>query len=142
MTERIREWRTQLDRFLNREAKVRDLLKATIPLWLCLAVGMIVAIAALVAQANAREADQLRSRIDSCQLRNSAQEAARRDNVNIIATLELNFPGVPEIIAALRESQSTAAGIDTDCDDDGWLTQADYTEDVYPPYLPVKKVPS
>lgn len=138
MTTQLRAWRSQLSTFLNREAKVKDLLKATLPLWLCLACGTIIAIGVLMYQASEAETSRLRQRTDSCQIRNSAQEAARQDNVGIIDTVEIYVTN-PLIIDALRESQSLPAIIDTDCNDDGFLTTADYVSDIYPLNLPLAK---
>lgn len=138
MTNKLLEFRVRFETFLNGEAKVRDLLKATIPLWLCLAIGTVSGIGALSWQAADREASRNASRMYSCQLRNSAQEAARLDNLGIINVIEANVADAV-IIAALVNSQTTPARIDADCNADGFLTTADYLPDVFPPDLPIKK---
>lgn len=145
---KVQELRERTDRFLNREAKVRDLLKATIPLWLCLAVGTVVAVLVLIIQADDREASRLAQRTDSCQTRNSAQQAGRSDNVAAILGLGVQFgadTSDPRVVAVLA-TQSTPAVVDTDCDADGWLTTNDYVPCTVPDCnvpidLPIKKEP-
>lgn len=140
------ELRTEFQKFLDKEATVRSLLKATLPLWGSLVLAVVLGIGALAWQANQREQETAARRTDSCQIRNTAQQAGRYGNDGIIGVVEDNLPD-PEINQELRESQAPAALIDTDCDGDGLLTLADYVPGadrlpeglLYPVGLPLLK---
>jgi hypothetical protein len=66
------------------------------------------------------------TRLDACQKRNSAQEAARSDIDVVLDAVEARSSEGAEFRAELEPHLSTADDFDTDCNHDGKLTDADY----------------
>lgn len=132
---RWQEWRQKIRDILDREAKVRDLVKASLPLWISVVAGCFVGLLTLSAQSQQREDDLDNTRLSSCQLRNSAQEAGRLDNLAILNGLRDPFPDADLLIDALVASQSRPSDVDSDCNGDDVLTSLDYG-DLAPADLP------
>ncbi len=61
MKARIRAFREKVREILDREAKVRDLVKATLPLWVSTVLGVVAAIGGFAWYLDQREADQFQA---------------------------------------------------------------------------------
>lgn len=107
---------------------VRKVARKAVLSWATVVVACAVCLAVFWWQAEQREDDREAASVAACQNRNSAQQAARADNLAILDGLREPFPdpGTAALLDALAAGQSRPELVDTDCDGDGWLTVDDY----------------
>lgn len=121
---------------------VRKVARKAVLSWVTVVAACAACLGVFWWQAEQREDDRAESSVAACQNRNSAQEAARADNLAILNGLREPFPGdeTKALIDALVAGQSRPELVDSDCDGDGWLTIDDYAIPK-PPNLPIQIPP-
>lgn len=82
MRRRIKAWRAKVTEILEREAKVRDLVKASLPLWISVVLACGVGIGVLSAQAQQRTDDAADNRAAACVQSNVEQQGDRDSALN------------------------------------------------------------